>query len=218
MIPTILWHQTPKHVHLLIDLKNITKEKIGIAKHNLTFSAYSSQKDYDITFELSNEVIPEESAYTINENNAKIILTKKDISEWISLQKDKNLFKNNIKVNWDLWETEDDDEDLDQNMNSMMHQMGAMTGLNDIGPYGDLQDDDCEDDCQESNCCKESNCCDMENCCKESNCCDMENCCKESNCCDMENCCKESNWCDMENCYKESNCCENKKDCKACCS
>ncbi len=207
MIPTILWHQTPKHVHLLIDLKNITKEKIGIAKHNLTFSAYSSQKDYEITFELSNEVIPEDSAYTINENNAKIILTKKDISEWISLQKDKNLFKNNIKVNWDLWETEDDDEDLDQNMNSMMHQMGAMTGLNDIGPYGDLQDDLCEDDdCQESNCCEEKNCC------KESNCCDMENCCKESNCCDMENCCKESNCCDMENC------CENKTDCKACCS
>ena len=195
MIPTLLWHQTSKHVHITIEINNVSNEKIGIAENNLTFSGQSNQKNYEITFELSNSVIPKESAYAINDNNIKIILTKKEPSSWSFLQKDKNLFKNNIKTNWELWDDSDDEEELaniynQNNFGSNQFNMEEMMKMFQNSQQNQEEPNDTD-------------------CCQESNCCDESNCCVEKQCCNESNCCVEKN-CSIEDC-------NNSSSCKACC-
>jgi len=223
MIPTLLWHQTPKHVHFLIDLKNASNERIGMTEQKFTFSGKSTGKDYEITFELANDILPEESAYTVTENNIKIILTKKEAQEWQYLQKDKNLFKNNIKVNWDLWNEEDDDEDLSQNNNGafdMSQMMGGMGDYPDFSQYDNTFDYDKldaqagmqpESNCCFRSCCSESNFCESEECSNDQS----EKCCGKIDCCSKESKCSSDIGCSTNSCcLKESNCPES--DCKQC--
>ena len=147
MIPTLLWHQTHGHIHFLINLKNVSNETIGITSTHFKFNGLSDEKNYEIEFELSNEVVKEESAYTVLDSGIKIILTKVEPNPWISLQKDKTLYKNNIKVNWDLWEDDDDDDEENMSMARMMQKrsmagMGGMQGMDMSSMMGGMDRSD----------------------------------------------------------------------------
>jgi len=181
MIPTLIWHQTPKHVHFQIDIKDANDEKFNITEKNFHFTGKSSGKEYDIDFELSAEVLPSEFGYIVNEQNIKGIIGKKENNTWNSLQKDKNLFKNNIKVNWDMWDEESDNEDLFQNFS-----FNGGSPLMDAG-LCDSEDGEC--------CDSEGGCCDTNKGCCDTNkgCCDTNKGCCDTNkgCCDTnKECCK----------------------------
>jgi len=160
MIPTLLWHQTPKHVHFQIELKNIQDEVFTFQNNHFTFQGKSQGKEYQIDFQLFSEVEEKECAYAVNDNNIKVIMTKKEISDWTSLQKDKSLFKNNIKVNWDLWDESDDEEQqIKQNFN-YGNIMQTLNGVDDIRNK-DPEDfeEESEDDVEDENSGCSSGCC-----------------------------------------------------------
>lgn len=183
MIPVLLWHQSPKHIHISIEIKNANKEKIAFENNNLVFSASSNNKDYELNVELFGKIIPNETAYVVNDNNIKLILTKQEQTSWSSLQKDKNLFKNNIKTNWDLWDDSDDEEELaniynNNNFGSNQFNMEEMMKM-----FQSQQNNSEEND--ESNCCQESNFCS-----NESKCCSSEECpCSEIDSEECKTCC-----------------------------
>jgi hypothetical protein len=145
LIPSIRWHQTSTHVFIFFDVHNIDKNNIiNIESNKIYFNVMSNNNNYNIELHLYDSVIVEESNYVIDEKCVKFTLTKSNDNNlsWNSLLKDKNMYKNNIKVNWQNWDDSDDEEDNQQNMNlggnqqfdfhKMMESMGGIGGMGDM--------------------------------------------------------------------------------------
>ena len=115
--------------------------------------------------EVSNESVSECSDITSEEENT---------IKWNSLFSNRNLYKSNVKIDWNRWEESDDEEDDDNDfdMSQMMQQMGGMGGMPGMGGLGDMsgmeemlgnmpdmnEDDDCEDDEKCKSCGVDGNC------------------------------------------------------------
>ena len=127
-IPSLLWYQYGKKIIIDIKIMNYSKPNICICDNNINFSCMSNEKLYNIEFELFKSICNNNIQY--NENNIKIILEKEEEEEWIQLTKVKNLYKNNIKINWSYWKTEDDE---DENTSSNFDMSQMMQGMNGGG-------------------------------------------------------------------------------------
>jgi cytosolic prostaglandin-E synthase len=145
---------------------------------SLAFKGTSEGKVYEVKLEFLNAVDAEGSTYKVLPRSIQMLLKKKkqasssdDNDEngkfWPRLLKDKALEKNQVKIDWDRYVEEDDEEEgfdtsnLDggfgmgrggmggggmggMDMDALMKQMGGMDGLGDMdGP--DLADDDNDD-------------------------------------------------------------------------
>ena len=135
LIPSVVWFQTKNEVFFNIELQNIKDDKIIINEHNFSISAISDNNKYEMKFDFFDLVDPEKSNISIQEKNIKINLVKKDIdNKWTHLTKDKYIYKNNIKVNWNSWVDEDAEDEPEENpmagfdMQKMMASMGGGGG------------------------------------------------------------------------------------------
>jgi hypothetical protein len=153
LIPSLSWYQTKEHVIFTIDLQDINNEEIIFSENNFSFRGYNSNNLYEIKFETFDEIIATESNY-LKENKIKVILKKSENSTWTYLTKDKNIYKNNIKVNWSAWI--DDDENIEEenqpqfDFQQMMSQMGGnMPDFSNM--MGDEEDITNEEECEECN-------------------------------------------------------------------
>jgi len=160
-IPSVLWHQTKDEVYFTIEVNNINNENITIAENSFSFSGISNNNNYEMNFEYLNNIDNNNSKYVVEQKNIKVTLKKINSSEyWNSLTKDKNNYKNNIKVNWNAWIDEDDEEET-QNQNpmgnmpfdlqQMMASMGGNMGdyqnmMNNMGEDNNAEGDNVEDD------------------------------------------------------------------------
>jgi hypothetical protein len=75
-------------------------------------------------FELFNEINVEESKVKITERCVRIMLKKKDYEKWIRITKDKNLYKQNIRVNWNDYDSEEEEAEtksIPMDFQSMMN-------------------------------------------------------------------------------------------------
>lgn len=133
--PPILWHQDNHFVFFKVDIQKVKDEVINITENNFLFKT----SQYFIDFELSYEINPDESSFSVTEKFVKVSLAKKEsFIKWTSLTKNKALYKNNIKIDWNSWYDSDaeEDEDLPKSRNdfsnvdfaSMMQQMQGMGG------------------------------------------------------------------------------------------
>ena len=141
-IPSILWHQTKDEVHFTIEVNNISNENIKINEDSFSFSGISNNNTYEINFEYLNNIDNNNSKYVVEQKNVKVTLKKNNSNEyWNSLTKDKNIYKNNIKVNWNAWIDEDDEEEnqnpMGGNMPFDLQQMMASMGGN-MGDYQNM--------------------------------------------------------------------------------
>ena len=132
--PPILWHQDNHFVFFKVDIQNVKDEVINISENNFLFKT----PQYFIDFELASEINPDESSFVVTEKFVKVSLAKKESVKWTALTKNRTLYKNNIKIDWNSWydSDADDDEDLPKSRNdfsnvdfaSMMQQMQGMGG------------------------------------------------------------------------------------------
>ena len=170
LTPSVIWYQTKRDVCFSIELNDIKTESVVISDNNFVFSGVSSNNNYAMNFDFNQEVESSDSEYTVSEKGIKVVLKKKEEINWTFLTKDRNTYKNNIRVNWNAWtsEAESEDEDLDggsqfdmSKMQEMMRSMGGgMDGgmpdfssmMGNEGDDGDEGDECCTDECGE-NCC-----------------------------------------------------------------
>ena len=134
LTPTLLWYQDPFFVHFTILVQNVKDGTIVINENSFSFKS-NTDPDYFIEFDLLNSINKEESTYTIKEKNIKIMLKKISSDKWSSLTSNRNIYKNNIKIDWDSFYDSDAEEfeDLPMSRNdfsnvdfsSMMSQMGG---------------------------------------------------------------------------------------------
>lgn len=135
LTPTVRWHQTKEYVILYFE---VNKAKVNNIKIDDSYIYFSVMNDnyYEMNFELFNNIDKNQSKYIIEEKHIKIFLKKIDQESWNYLTKDKNIYKNNIKINWNEWNNDDEEEenDIQNNMpydfEKMMQNMGGLEGMN----------------------------------------------------------------------------------------
>ena len=105
-----------------------------------------------MSLELFENIISEDSSYKIEEKCIKFILKKTNESKWDFVTKDRNIYKNNIKINWTEWKDDDSESEADNSQfdfQQMMQSMGGMGGMGDMSQMmqnmGGMDDEDDED-------------------------------------------------------------------------
>jgi hypothetical protein len=164
LIPSLIWHQNKESIFFVIELPETSEHNIIISNEKLSFFALSSSKSYEMNFDFFENVDSEKSSYTIENKHIKFSLKKAESNNWLFLTKDKNVYRNNIKINWNAWVDEDEEEepDLSQQMDfqrmmasmggggmDMASMMGGMGGGMDMasmmGGMGDGEEDEVDD-------------------------------------------------------------------------
>ena len=84
------WYQNAENTFMVLKIKGQTKESCKIALDALTVEV-SIQKEegqtYECGYTLFQEIIPEQSTYTVNSMNIELKLKKKTASQWAFLEK-----------------------------------------------------------------------------------------------------------------------------------
>ena len=219
-IPTLKWHQNNDYLFLSFEVHNSKNEDIKLYEEKVFFSV-KSDNIYLMEFELNNLINVDESKYVIEEKCVRIILKKKESEKWDFLTKDRNLYKNNIKINWAEWNDDDSDNEAPNDfgnsqfdfqkmmesmggmgdMSSMMQGMGDMSSMMD-GMEG-LDNEEGEDDEDDEDAEDAEDCNDIEDCCGNKDLCDKED------CNDIEDCCGNKDLCDKEDCCANEDCSSN---------
>ena len=138
-IPNILWAQSPQKIFLTILVSDSKNNTFLIKNQNLiSFECNSNTKIFKFEFELDDSI----KDYSMNITNRKITISieKSEESWWMKLT-DNPLYKNNIKVDWDRWQDEDDDDEVQPMMGGMESMMGGMGGMESMmGGMGGMEE------------------------------------------------------------------------------
>jgi len=126
--PTLLWSQSKENIEIEINLPNISSQNLKSEDNIFHFECLSLNKKYSICFELNKDI----NGHNISLQTDKkiiVLLNKKEDEKWDFLTKQKGLYKNNIRINWDKWDdSEAEDEDDVKNIN-----IGGMGGMGGMG-------------------------------------------------------------------------------------
>ena len=159
LIPSLVWHQNKESIFFVIELPETSEHNINISDEKLYFYALSNSKSYEMAFDFFENIDNEKSSYTIENKHIKFSLKKQESNNWLFLTKDKNVYRNNIKINWNAWVDEDEEEqpDLSQQMDfqrmmasmgggmDMASMMGGMGGMDMASMTGGMDGDGAEE-------------------------------------------------------------------------
>ena len=110
--PILKWAQRKNCLYITINVVNKTKPTVDIIEgKKLKYSGSDGEKDYAFEIELFDEVIREESKYTLDARTTFLNLKKKTAGPyWPRLIKEKIKYQW-IQVDWALFVEEDEEED-----------------------------------------------------------------------------------------------------------
>lgn len=135
----IKYAQRKDSLYLTIALADVKDEKIVLTDTELKFEGTSGGKSYEVNVDFFKEVDSEGSTYNVLPRSIQMHILKKDKEEeefWTRLMKEKALEKNHVKIDWDRYVDEDEEEegfdmsnmDGGQGMGGMPPGMGGMPG------------------------------------------------------------------------------------------
>lgn len=149
LIPTVRWFQTKENIILNFEVYDCTEENINIKDNSIYFYALSKGFNYKIEFEFFENIDSNDSKYFINDKTVKVILKKTNNTKWNYLTKDNASFKNYIKIDWNEWIDDEDDEienpefDFEKIMAGMKGMGGNM--FNNMGGENLEEDENLEE-------------------------------------------------------------------------
>jgi prostaglandin-E synthase len=131
-----LFKRIPHSSHCLFSA-DVKGENIVITDSALTFQGKSEDKDYQVNIEFLNAVDAEGSTYKVLPRSVQMHILKKDKEEeefWTRLLKDKALEKNQVKIDWDRYVDEDEEEEgFDMSNLEGGQGMGGPPGMGGMG-------------------------------------------------------------------------------------
>ena len=99
---------------LIAQYVDVKDEKIVLTDSELTFGGKSGDKEYQVHIDFFKEVDSEGSTYKVLSRSIQMHILKKDKEEdefWPRLLKDKALEKNQVKIDWNRYVDEDEEEE-----------------------------------------------------------------------------------------------------------
>lgn len=158
----IKWAQRSDSLYVTIALADVKEASVDLADETLKFKGKSENKEYEVDIAFFKPVDSKGSTYKVLPRSVQMHVMKKDKEEeefWPRLLKDKALEKNQVKIDWDRYVDEDEEEEgfdtsaLDGGMDmgsmmggggmpggmdmaSMMGGMGGMGGMPGMGGAG----------------------------------------------------------------------------------
>ncbi|KAG6446052.1 very-long-chain (3R)-3-hydroxyacyl-CoA dehydratase isoform X2 [Manduca sexta] len=132
--PFVYWAQTESSVSLKIDLKNVIKPEVKVLENNVKFSAQGTGARGDSQYEFSLDLFSPikttssdgEQATTVRvfDNRVELLLQKEKPAWWprVTAQPQKPAW---LKINFDLWKSEDG-QDSDDDKRDVMRDYPGM--------------------------------------------------------------------------------------------
>ncbi|XP_044502670.1 uncharacterized protein OsI_027940-like isoform X6 [Mangifera indica] len=150
-VPEVKWAQRQDKVFITVLLPDSKNAKVNLEPEGVfTFSASAGAENnlYEIKLELFDKVNVEESKINIGVRSIFCILEKAEKGWWKKLLRGDGKAPHYVKVDWDKWVDEDEDNGLgDLDLGGMDFSnfggMGGMGGMGDDG-MGDIEDSDDE--------------------------------------------------------------------------
>ncbi|XP_004495968.1 uncharacterized protein OsI_027940-like [Cicer arietinum] len=145
--PEVKWAQRADKVYVTIQLPDSKNAKVDLTPDGiLTFSASAGAENhlYELQLPLFDKVNVEESKINVGVRGIFCVVQKAEIEWWKRLLKAEGKPPHYVKVDWDKWMDEDEDEaagDLD--LGGMdFSQFGGMGGDDAVGDDFDASDDE----------------------------------------------------------------------------
>lgn len=138
----IKWAQRSDSVYLTIALPDVKDETINLSDEKLVFKGKSQDKEYEVDIEFFKPVDAKGSTYKILPRSVQMVVMKatkedgEDEEFWPRLLKDKALEKNQVKIDWDRYVDEDEEEEaggFDMSALEGGMGMGGMPGMGGMG-------------------------------------------------------------------------------------
>lgn len=141
LIPSLKWYQSKEYIYMTIDVSLAKDNGIKLYNNkNIIFNVISGDIQYYMEFELYKEYDLVDSKYFFTEKNIKIILKKNNNENWDRLTLNKNCYKNNIKIDWDLWVNEQSDDEDNNETNNYQQQFDFQRMMQGMGGIENMQD------------------------------------------------------------------------------
>jgi prostaglandin-E synthase len=119
--PSILWAQDRANLFITIEVNNFKNQDITFNTNNVRLVGTSGNIEYDIVIDFNSDIVNEKSNWIIKQNCIELVVMKGKQLFWHKLTKNK---QNNIRIDWQKWKDEDDDEDeLLQDFSSFQKQL-----------------------------------------------------------------------------------------------
>ena len=83
--PQVLWSQRSETITLVINLVDVSDEKMDLTEKSLDFSASSNGKSYAFKMEFLKDINVEESKKSVNARSIILVLAKKEAEYWPKL-------------------------------------------------------------------------------------------------------------------------------------
>mmetsp|Transcript_28788 Transcript_28788/g.43201 ORF Transcript_28788/g.43201 Transcript_28788/m.43201 type:complete len:150 (-) Transcript_28788:123-572(-) len=114
----IKWAQRSDSLYITIALQDVKEESIDLSDSELKFKGKSNDKEYEVNIEFFKSVDAKDSTYKVLPRSVQMCVMKNkpegdDETEefWPRLLKDKALEKNQVKIDWDRYVDEDEEEE-----------------------------------------------------------------------------------------------------------
>mmetsp|Transcript_21664 Transcript_21664/g.33968 ORF Transcript_21664/g.33968 Transcript_21664/m.33968 type:complete len:227 (+) Transcript_21664:150-830(+) len=128
----IKWAQRSDSLYITIALPDVKEASVDLADETLKFKGKSESKEYEVDIAFFKPVDSKGSTYNVLPRSVVMHVMKKDKEEeefWPRLLKDKALEKNQVKIDWDRYVDEDEEEEgFDTSALDGGMDMGSMMG------------------------------------------------------------------------------------------
>ena len=117
MEPILLWYETINKVSIVLDLDNISNEKIDIQENYVIINVETKDNNYNMKIKLLHPIKIEDSKYT-NFRKLRLILIKQEEQMWEQLN-DTSHNNPKIRIDWENYTNEEENDDIEEiNINS----------------------------------------------------------------------------------------------------
>eukprot|EP00567_Pseudictyota_dubia_P000186 CAMPEP_0197464924 /NCGR_PEP_ID=MMETSP1175-20131217/64275_1 /TAXON_ID=1003142 /ORGANISM="Triceratium dubium, Strain CCMP147" /LENGTH=266 /DNA_ID=CAMNT_0043000927 /DNA_START=190 /DNA_END=989 /DNA_ORIENTATION=+ len=143
----IKWAQRSDSLYVTIALPDVKDETINLSDEKLVFKGKSQDKDYQVDIEFFKSVDAKGSTYKVLPRSVQMVIMKaakeegEDEEFWPRLLKDKALEKNQVKIDWDRYVDEDEEDEaggFDMSALEGGMGMGGMPGMGGMGGMGGM--------------------------------------------------------------------------------
>ena len=122
--PEVLWAQSRERLYITIKIVDLKEQNIEILEKNVKFIGCNDKSNFDLNLKLCKHIVPEESKWSVKATGIEFSLRKDGDFFWNKLLEEKY---NNLRIDWNRWEEDDSDDEVNLNRKAMLDNFSEFT-------------------------------------------------------------------------------------------